>query len=229
MASLPDAKGFLKLYFQLIDHLYPHLDPFERAVHETLYRLSWGFGKSSCSISYNRIAERTGMSSKSAQRAAARLEAKGLISKSGRVIGYQKEQGIEFSVVPPPRQVLESRQVRQSRQDSETTIIETTQIDNTQTQQSVSGLSRFSLEECRRYANHLKTTGQGITNPGGYATKVFRSGEADAFIEAFLTPPIQIDIDKCQECGGTGFIYIDPSNHDRGVRPCKHDSLRNAV
>jgi len=29
MASLPDMKGFLRLYFQLIDHLYPQLDPFE--------------------------------------------------------------------------------------------------------------------------------------------------------------------------------------------------------
>ena len=27
--------------------------------------------------------------------------------------------------------------------------------------------SKFSLEECRRYADHLHKTGQGITNPGG--------------------------------------------------------------
>src|SRR5215216_3832221 len=142
MASLPDVKGFLRLYFQLIDHLYPQLDPFERAVHETLYRLSWGFNKPTCTISYSRIAARTGMSSKSAQRAASRLESKGLIRKSGRVIGYQKDQGIEFSVVPPPRQALESRQDKQPRQDSETPIIDIDRINkNTLTQDAVSGRS----------------------------------------------------------------------------------------
>ena len=229
MASLPDTKGFLKIHFQLIDHLYPQLDPFERAVYETLYRLSWGFGKPNCSISYQRIAERSGMSPKSAQRASSRLEAKGLINKSGRVIGYQKEQGIEFSVVPPPRLVSETRQVRQTRLVPETNIIETTQIDNTQTQQGVSVSSRFSLEECRRYADHLKQTGQGIINPGGYATKIFRSGEADALIEAFSNPPTQLDISKCEDCRGTGFIYIDPLNHDRGVRQCKHESLKPVI
>ena len=226
MASLPDTKGFLRLYFQLIDHLYPQLDPFERAVHETLYRLSWGFNKPTCSISYQRIAERTGMSPKSAQRAVGRLEHKGLIGKSSRVIGYQKEQGIEFSVVPPPRQVLESRQVKQTRQDLESTIIETDNTNrNTQTQASVSVSSRFSLEECRRYAHHLKQTGQGITNPGGYATKIFRSGEADAFIDAFLNAQAPLDISKCPTCRGSNFVYLDESNPDLGVRPCKHEEM----
>jgi len=228
MSSLPDVKGFLKLYFQLLDHLYPQLDPFERAVHETLYRLSWGFNKSNCTISYQRIAERTGMSSKSVQRAVGRLETKGLISKSGRVIGYQKEQGIEFSVVPPPRQALESRQVKQSRQDSETYIIETNITDkNTQTQMGVGVNSRFTLQVCRQYAEHLKQTGQGITNPGGYATKIFRSGEADSFIEAFLNPPASLDIGKCPTCRGSNFVYIDASNPDQGVKPCRHDKLLN--
>jgi hypothetical protein len=89
----------------------------------------------------------------------------------------------------------------------------------------VSVLSRFSLEECRRYADHLKTTGQGIKNPGGYATKIFRSGEADTLIEAFLNPRAAVDMDKCPACRGSNFIYIDASNPDKGVRPCKHDEL----
>jgi hypothetical protein len=86
--------------------------------------------------------------------------------------------------------------------------------------------SRFSLEECRRYASHLKQTGQGITNPGGYATKVFRSGEADALIEAFLNPSTQLDINQCPDCRGSNFIYVDPANHDLGVRPCRHAGLK---
>jgi hypothetical protein len=70
---------------------------------------------------------------------------------------------------------------------------------------------------------------QGITNPGGYATKIFRSGEADAFIGAFLNPSGQIGISKCEDCRGSGFIYIDQSNPDRGVRPCKHDRLKTSI
>jgi DNA-binding Lrp family transcriptional regulator len=225
MTSLPDVKGFLRIHFQVLDHLYPQLDPFERAVHETLYRLSWGFNKSSCTISYQGIAKRTGMSPKSAQRAAGRLEQKGLISKSNRIIGYQKEQGIEFSVVPPPRLVAETRQVSQTRLVPQTNIIETTtQIENTQTQAGVGVGSRFTLDECRQYADHLKATGQGITNPGGYATKIFRSGEVDSLIESFLKP--EIDISRCPDCSGSGHVYVDPQNLDKGVRPCKHSPLR---
>jgi hypothetical protein len=47
-------------------------------------------------------------------------------------------------------------------------------------------LSKFSSEECRRYADHLHKTGQGITNPGGFAVKIRRTGECDAQIAAFL-------------------------------------------
>ncbi|MGA9774149.1 MAG: Lrp/AsnC family transcriptional regulator [Blastocatellia bacterium] len=229
MSSLPDVKGYLRLHFQLIDHLYPQLDPFERAVHETLYRLTWGFSRETCTISYQRIAERTNMSSKSAQRAVGKLEGKGLIRKVGQVIGYQKEQGIEFSVVPAPRLALESRQAGQSRLVRETDMIDSVfLIDNTQTQAGVSVGSRFSLEECLRFADHLKATNQGITNPGGYATKISRSGEADALIAAFLNPPARLDPSQCPDCSGSNFIYIDPSNRDRGVRPCKHERLKQS-
>jgi DNA-binding Lrp family transcriptional regulator len=227
MASLPDVKGYLKLHFQLIDHLYPQLDPFERAVHETLYRLSWGFSRPTCTISYQRIAERTGMSSKSAQRAVGKLEGKELIRKVGQVIGYQKEQGVEFSVAPAPRLVLESRQAAQTSLVPETNMIDSVlKTNNTQTQKGVSVASRFSLEECQRYANHLKQTGQGITNPGGYATKIFRSGEADALIEAFLNPPVRLDPSQCPDCGGSNFIYIDQADRDKGVKPCRHERLK---
>lgn len=227
MASLPDVKGFLKIYFQMIDYLYPQLDPFERAVHETLYRLSWGFGKPTCNISYQRIAERTGMSAKSAQRATGRLLQKGLVEKSDRIIGYQKEQGIEWSVVPPPRLVSETRQVKQSRLVSETNIIETTtQIEKTQTHLEVGVDWRPSLEECLRYAEHLKNTGKGIQNPGGYATKIFRTGEANALIAVFLNPPAQLDTSHCPDCQGRGYAYVDEVDRDIGVKLCKHPRLR---
>ena len=48
--------------------------------------------------------------------------------------------------------------------------------------------SKFTIEECRKYAEHLHTTGQGIKNPGGYATSIHRTGKADVLIEEFLSP-----------------------------------------
>jgi hypothetical protein len=85
--------------------------------------------------------------------------------------------------------------------------------------------SKFSIEECKRYAQHLHKTGQGITNPGGYATAIFRSGEADSLIEAWLNLPAKLDVSACPDCEGRGMFYVDPTNHDKGVKPCKHPQL----
>lgn len=88
--------------------------------------------------------------------------------------------------------------------------------------------SKFSLEECRRYSEHLHKSGQGITNPGGYATMIYRSGEADALIEKFLQPGATADMTKCPDCRGTGFTY--PEGLERGiVAKCKHGRLPVAL
>jgi hypothetical protein len=233
MASLPDVAGFTKLFHQLTDHLYPQLSPSEQCVHIQLYRLTWGRGEPFCRISLPRLAERSNMSERTTHDAVAKLINKGLVRKGASIIGKGREQGIEYWVTPAPRlanftSLENSASLEKSAGPAKSASNKEvkTHKDITQTQASVSVSSRFSLEECRRYANHLKQTGQGITNPGGYATKIFRSGEADTLIEAFLNPPAQIDISKCQDCRGSGFIYIDPTNHDRGVRPCKHIRLR---
>ena len=70
--------------------------------------------------------------------------------------------------------------------------------------------SKFTIEECRRYAKHLQSTGQGINNPGGYATTVHRTGEADMLIESFLHAETadtasSPDTSQCLDCKGTGF------------------------
>jgi hypothetical protein len=89
--------------------------------------------------------------------------------------------------------------------------------------------SKFTLEECRKYAAHLQTTGQGITNPGGYATIIYRSGEADALIKKFLHPTARAstspNVSECQDCHGTGFWY--PQGIERGVSKCKHKRLQS--
>ena len=59
--------------------------------------------------------------------------------------------------------------------------------DDLKTHTQTSGVrvgSRYTLEECRRFAESLRA--EGIQNPGGYATAIHRSGEADGRIETFL-------------------------------------------
>ena len=86
--------------------------------------------------------------------------------------------------------------------------------------------SKFSIEECRRYAEHLRSTGQGINNPGGYATTIHRTGEADELIERFLNPAPaqQADASQCPDCQGSGFYY--PEGPAGGVRKCRHEKLK---
>jgi hypothetical protein len=90
--------------------------------------------------------------------------------------------------------------------------------------------SKFTIEECRRYAEHLRSTGQGINNPGGYATTIHRTGEADALIEVFLNPAesarTELDTSKCPDCSGTGFYY--PEGREKGMARCKHPQLLGA-
>ncbi|MEW6207516.1 MAG: hypothetical protein AB1631_04060 [Acidobacteriota bacterium] len=89
--------------------------------------------------------------------------------------------------------------------------------------------SAFSLEECLAYAEHLKNAGQGITNPGGYGTTIYRTGEADTLIQEWLKTKdsLSIEIENCPDCKGTGFIY--PNGIEGGVVRCKHPSLHKSA
>lgn len=217
-AGLPEARGFLRLSYQIVDHLFPLLDPSEQAVYLHLFRLTYGFNKPTCIISYPGIARRAGMSQRSAQDVTKRLEAKGLIRRVGRVIGTGKEQGNEFLVATP------ASLANFAGQANSATIKEETQIKETHTNRSVSVASRFSIQECRRYAESLRA--DGITNPGGYATKIHRSGEADDLITTFLNPTEAmptIDTSQCPDCHGTGFW--EPGGVGKGVAKCKHERL----
>lgn len=232
-ASVPVVKGHTKLYHMITDHLYRHLDPYEQAVYTQLYRLSWGYGKDTCNISNPKLAERANLKLTVLRRAVADLERKGLVEKVAYRFGKNKEQGIDYRL-PLPDSL--SRPGRLSSSDSlspDGPIKETVFSKDPHTKAPASpspvgvGVgSRFSLEQCRAYADHLHKTGQGIKQPGAYATTIFRSGEADTLIEAFLFPPAQIDISQCPDCEGRAFVYVDPQNHDKGVRPCKHEKLR---
>jgi hypothetical protein len=245
LSSLPDVKGYMVWFHQVTDYLDRQLTPFEQCLYKQLYRLSWGFDQPTCIIGFPKLSERTNMSETAARQAAKGLIKKGLVKKRAMVFGKGVEQGIEWEVYAPPallkhKEETNRRAVRNAGPELNTgPTVKTgpllaapikeinTQKEITQTQAGVRVGSCFSLEECRRYANHLKQTGQGITNPGGYATKIFRSGEADAFIEAFINPPVPLDISTCPTCRGSNFVYIDPSSPDLGVKPCRHEELLN--
>jgi hypothetical protein len=251
------ARGWLALPNDIIDKVLPTLSLPEQSVLIRMYRLSRGYGSDVCTIGYLTLGKLCNISRNTVKTAVKSLITSGLIecleqgagadhstykiklppaavAKSGiPKIGRQKnstpDPGIASGGVVAD-EIVESnpgvpaidgipadgpiKEIISSKEKIHTT-------------QNVSVSSRFSLEECRRYADHLKQTGQGITNPGGYATKIFRSGEADTFIEAFLNPQAPINISKCPTCRGSNFVYIDASNPDRGVKPCRHEELLN--
>ncbi|MBA3442188.1 MAG: hypothetical protein H0T92_20200 [Pyrinomonadaceae bacterium] len=102
-------------------------------------------------------------------------------------------------------------------------------VNNSRSEQStpkrktgVKAKSKFSLEECMRYAEYLNKTGQGIKNPGGFAMTIYRTGEADELIATFLEPKItseKTDHKGCPRCYGTGMEVVE----GKGARRCTYN------
>jgi predicted transcriptional regulator len=104
MASLPRVAGHLRLPHTITDHLLSQLSADEQVVFMQLFRLSWGYGKPTCSISNPRLSERSNVKMTSMKAAIKRLVARGLISKQTTTLGYGKEQGIKYRVSHPDSQ-----------------------------------------------------------------------------------------------------------------------------
>jgi len=239
MASLPEIGGFTKFWHQLTDYLYGQLTPAEQVVHIQLFRLSWGHNKPNCRIGLPQLAKRAGIGRSTAQTAVAGLINKGLIKKVQTHFGSDKEQGNEYYIVPPSSMFKSGSQSKSNslpesnslpiyRHNKEYIFKETTQTQDSPAA-GVGVGSNFTIEECRKYAKHLQSTGQGINNPGGYATTIHRTGEADMLIESFLHPEVMdsspnLDVSQCPDCHGTGFYY--PHGGEGGVARCKHEPLR---
>ena len=107
-SSLPQVEGHLRLPNIIIDHLYQFLDLQERSVYEQLYRLSHGYGKSTCRIGYPQLAIRSGMGRTAVIQTVERLVKKGLIARAGTSIGGRKDQGSEYWVSAPGSPVPDS-------------------------------------------------------------------------------------------------------------------------
>jgi hypothetical protein len=230
-ASVPEIKGHCRWPHALTDSLFKLLDVPERVVYEQLFRLSWGFGKDFCTIGLPKLAERSGLKPTATHGAVARLTKKGLVIKAAATFGKNKEQGITYRLPLPEWLVRNERLPLNERHSPDDSNKLNTQKENTQTQDAppaaVRAGSKFTIEECRRYAEHLRSTGQGINNPGGYATTIKRTGEADLLIENFLHPEMSPasslpDASECPDCGGSGFKR---SVTGKGVTKCKHERL----
>jgi hypothetical protein len=242
------AKGYFQYLNDLSDRVIPELKlkPFEQVVLNRLYRLSRGWKSEECTVGLGALAKQCVMSRTSVQKSIGILVEKGLIEDLGEDKKGGKE-GKRYRVLPgmpiPSRTIPKDTIVN----NGETVVPDTTGVRGTippattnkdsnkdlkNTHSNTDGVrvgSRFTIEECRSYAKHLQSTGQGINNPGGYATTIHRTGEADMLIESFLhpeapDPTLNLDASHCPDCKGTGFYY--PKGVEGGVARCKHEQLR---
>ena len=195
-----------------------------------LYRLTRGYKKSTCSVSRQKLIAKTNVKKTRLLQSLVTLEERGYIRRladdTSNADVYSRGMNIEILIggAEPVRPADPSG--TRTRPPGEPNKVKT-QKESTQTQEAgVRAGSKFSIEECRRYAEHLRSTGQGINNPGGYATTIHRTGEADELIERFLHPgPAQrADASACPDCQGSGFYY--PEGTAGGVRKCRHEKLK---
>src|SRR5215207_989603 len=235
-AEIAPVRGHLRVPNEVLYNILPTLKPSEAIVLLRLYALSHGFQKNTCTVSLDKLANGCNLSRTQTRVCVRNLERKKLIKGQGTDnTNSQKElRGLHFEVMLPsaPRAEIaphtKSVPRAETTPNKEKTIKETTQTQD----EPVVGVragSKFTIEECRKYAQHLQSTGQGINNPGGYATTIHRTGEADMLIESFLrpegpSPSLNLDTSQCPDCHGSGFYY--PKGVEGGVARCKHEQLR---
>lgn len=218
------------------DRILRTLELSDQAILLRLFRLTRGFHRETCKVTAETLAEACNVTSRQIPRSTQRLVARGLIEILGHDFNStnKKERGTIYRVCLPPAADIKSRNDIKSPPDIKSSPDIMSPIkENTlkQTHTNTEGVgvgvgSNFSLKQCQRYAEHLRSSGQGINNPGGYATKIHRSGEADELIAAFLTPARTaevIDASQCPDCRGSGFW--EPGGAGKGVAKCKHEHL----
>src|SRR5215203_316582 len=235
-AETAPVRGHLRVPNEILYNILPTLKPSEAIVLLRLYALSHGFQKNMCTVSLDKLASGCNLSRTQTRVCVRNLERKKLIKGLGMDnTNSQKElRGLHFEVKLPSATRAEIAPHTKSTPRAETAPNkEKTIKENTQTQdEPVVGVgvgSKFTIEECRKYARHLQSTGQGINNPGGYATTIHRTGEADLLIESFLRPQVpspssNFATSQCPDCHGGGFYY--PKGVEGGVARCKHEQLR---
>jgi hypothetical protein len=233
-------RGYYPTFNDLDDRIIPgyKLDAFEQSVLRRLYRLSRGFKSQECEAGLGALSKACNISRSRVQKTINSLLDRGLIQALGHSQTGMKYRvldqlpGIPQKGIPQYGIPQESRGIPQYGIPGipycGTIKHSSKHILNTHTTGGVGVCSKFSIEECRRYAEHLRSTGQGINNPGGYATTIHRTGEADELIERFLKPVPEtapLDVSGCPDCQGTGFYY--PKGKTHGVVKCPHAALQS--
>lgn len=227
---------------EIFEDVLPTLRTSEQSILLRLYRLTWGFQKDSCHVSMGKLGKACNLSPRQVTTCIQVLEKRQLVKRVHVDLNNknQHERGVTFQMLLPQAARAKSSPPAISSHPAIISAGEeiadnkrNTLKENTQTQDALpAGVrvgSKFTLEECRQYAKHLQSTGQGINNPGGYATTIHRTGEVDVLIESFLHPEIvnthpNLNTSQCPDCNGTGFYY--PQGTDGGVARCKHERLR---
>lgn len=217
------------------DRVLRTLELSDQAVLLRLFRLTRGFHKDTCKVTAETLATSCNITSRQIPRSTQRLVARGLIEVIGHDFSNpnKRERGTIYRMLLPGASVdqrsrgdLKARDDIKSGDDFKYTTKENTLKETHTNTEGVRVASRYSLQECRKYADSLR--GQGINNPAGYATTIYRSGEADELVEAFLKPvATSIDAKQCPDCEGRGLRYID-GDFSKGVTPCKHERLLSA-
>jgi hypothetical protein len=231
-------KGFLQLTNHYIYDLMPTLKPSDGYVLLYLIARTHGFQKTRVTVNLDTIATACHISRSQARISLRSLDGRKHIQILGMDMNNPDptQRGLIIETLTPR---VESKPRPESTPRSKYTPIKSRDYKrHTQTQSpayttgqnsaphGVSVGSKFTIEECRKYADHLRSSGQGINNPGGYATTIHRTGEADALIEAYLNPVQSgqgIDSSGCPDCNGTGFYY--PNGREQGVAKCPHSQL----
>lgn len=222
------------------DDVMPTLNVYDQVVLWRLYRLARGHHSEMCMVGLEKLAKHCNIGKRQVSTSVERLEKVGLIERKGADFGNANKaaRGTIYKInLPAARVAPSARAAPQTTVASHATVAqyannkEHTLNKHTQTQdaeKTVGVDSAFSLEACRKYAEHLHKSGQGINNPGGYAKTIHRTGEADALIENFINPPAAtkpIDTSQCPDCKGLGWWY--PEGQGSGVAKCKHDKLQD--
>jgi len=228
--------GFTRIPNNLLDRILPTLDTYDQTLLIRLYRLARGFNSDTCRVSVPTLAKSCNVSERQVRKSIVKLEGRGFVQRVEQDFGNKNLalRGTTFKILisdpTPARRTTLAHQTTPAQYatpapDAANKV--NTQKENTQTQEVGARVgSKFTIEECRRYAEHLRSTGQGINNPGGYATTIHRTGEVDELIERFLNPQAStqvVDTSHCPDCKGSGFYY--PNGPAGGVAKCKHEKL----
>jgi hypothetical protein len=223
------VRGFLKVPNDLIYRVLPSLKPSEAVTFLRLYALSHGFQKETCTASLDTLASACHLSRTQVRVCVRSLEKKRLVKNLGvdNTNSNRELRGLTFKVFVQPTSHAEIASRAETVPHAETAPNKETNKskDTHNTGEGVRVGSRFTLEECRKYAEHLRA--DGINNPGGYATTIYRTGEADEAIAAYLAPvePSKVvDASACPDCHGTGFY--EPAGAGKGVTKCRHERLK---